>query len=159
MSDSSCLVLFLGQWRKELPHLLPAVCLLTSARIQSLQVGYESLLTLSSGSRKLCSLANCSLPIQLLCEGCADDFLCTNQGQSRIIDGVDDAKEMCSTRKAFSLLGDCCRLQVQQVSLTPSLRYALTVWFTLLHCRNERKCPNGPFPNSGSHSSSEQCGG
>lgn len=41
-------------------------------------------------------------------EGCTDDFHCTNQGQSRVIDGVDDAKEMYNTRKAFSLLGDCC---------------------------------------------------
>ncbi|TKS73569.1 Unconventional myosin-Va [Collichthys lucidus] len=37
--------------------------------------------------------------------GSADDFHCTNQGQSPVIDGVDDAKEMCSTRSAFSLLG------------------------------------------------------
>ncbi|XP_070686201.1 unconventional myosin-Va-like [Pempheris klunzingeri] len=37
--------------------------------------------------------------------GCADDFHCTNQGQSPVIDGVDDAKEMSSTRRAFSLLG------------------------------------------------------
>uniref|UniRef100_A0A8C9YAM2 Myosin VAb n=1 Tax=Sander lucioperca TaxID=283035 RepID=A0A8C9YAM2_SANLU len=37
--------------------------------------------------------------------GCADDFHCTNQGQSPVIDGVDDAKEMCNTRSAFSLLG------------------------------------------------------
>ncbi|XP_034540963.1 unconventional myosin-Va-like isoform X2 [Notolabrus celidotus] len=37
--------------------------------------------------------------------GCADDFNYTNQGQSRVIDGVNDAKEMFSTRKAFSLLG------------------------------------------------------
>ncbi|CAB1322612.1 unnamed protein product [Coregonus sp. 'balchen'] len=35
----------------------------------------------------------------------ADDFHCTNQGGSPAIEGVDDAKEMCSTRKAFSLLG------------------------------------------------------
>uniref|UniRef100_A0A672IAL7 Myosin VAb n=1 Tax=Salarias fasciatus TaxID=181472 RepID=A0A672IAL7_SALFA len=38
--------------------------------------------------------------------GCAEDFHCTNQGQSPVIDGVDDAKEMCNTRKAFSLLGE-----------------------------------------------------
>uniref|UniRef100_A0A4W5MFX1 Myosin VAb n=1 Tax=Hucho hucho TaxID=62062 RepID=A0A4W5MFX1_9TELE len=38
--------------------------------------------------------------------GSADDFHCTNQGGSPVIEGVDDAKEMCSTRKAFSLLGD-----------------------------------------------------
>ncbi|XP_011474322.1 unconventional myosin-Va [Oryzias latipes] len=37
--------------------------------------------------------------------GCADDFHCTKQGQSPIIDGVNDAKELCSTRRAFSLLG------------------------------------------------------
>uniref|UniRef100_A0A3P9DQS3 Unconventional myosin-Va n=1 Tax=Maylandia zebra TaxID=106582 RepID=A0A3P9DQS3_9CICH len=37
--------------------------------------------------------------------GCADDFRCTNQGQSPVIDGVDDAKEMCNTRRSFSLLG------------------------------------------------------
>ncbi|XP_039989596.1 unconventional myosin-Va-like [Xiphias gladius] len=39
--------------------------------------------------------------------GCADDFHCTNQGQSPVIDGVDDAEEMCITRRAFSLLGIC----------------------------------------------------
>ncbi|XP_056244142.1 unconventional myosin-Va-like [Seriola aureovittata] len=39
--------------------------------------------------------------------GCADDFHCTNQGQSPVIDGVDDAKEMSNTRRAFSLLGTC----------------------------------------------------
>ncbi|XP_074534427.1 unconventional myosin-Va-like isoform X2 [Halichoeres trimaculatus] len=37
--------------------------------------------------------------------GCADDFNYTNQGQSPVIDAVDDAKEMSSTRKAFSMLG------------------------------------------------------
>ncbi|KAM7414758.1 hypothetical protein PAMA_019528 [Pampus argenteus] len=37
--------------------------------------------------------------------GCADDFHFTNQGHSPVIDNVDDAKEMHSTRKAFSLLG------------------------------------------------------
>uniref|UniRef100_A0A8D3BNW6 Myosin VA n=1 Tax=Scophthalmus maximus TaxID=52904 RepID=A0A8D3BNW6_SCOMX len=39
--------------------------------------------------------------------GCTDDFHCTNQGQSPVIDGVDDAKEMCNTRRAFSQLGIC----------------------------------------------------
>lgn len=38
-------------------------------------------------------------------EGCADDFHCTNQGQSPVIDGVDDAAELCNTRSAFSKLG------------------------------------------------------
>uniref|UniRef100_A0A4W5MIN2 Myosin VA n=1 Tax=Hucho hucho TaxID=62062 RepID=A0A4W5MIN2_9TELE len=37
--------------------------------------------------------------------GSADDFHCTNQGRNPVIDGVDDAKEMCTTQHAFSLLG------------------------------------------------------
>uniref|UniRef100_A0A6Q2XAX6 Myosin VAb n=1 Tax=Esox lucius TaxID=8010 RepID=A0A6Q2XAX6_ESOLU len=37
--------------------------------------------------------------------GSADDFLCTGQGGIPVIEGVDDTKEMRSTRKAFSLLG------------------------------------------------------
>nr|XP_040017636.1 unconventional myosin-Va-like [Gasterosteus aculeatus aculeatus] len=37
--------------------------------------------------------------------GCADDFHYTNQGQSPVIAGVDDAKDMCNTRRAFSMLG------------------------------------------------------
>ncbi|XP_031425450.1 unconventional myosin-Va isoform X2 [Clupea harengus] len=35
----------------------------------------------------------------------ADDFHYTNQGQNPVITGVDDAKEMSSTRHAFTLLG------------------------------------------------------
>ncbi|XP_061670520.1 unconventional myosin-Va isoform X9 [Syngnathoides biaculeatus] len=35
----------------------------------------------------------------------ANDFLYTRQGRSPIIDGVDDTKELCTTRNAFSLLG------------------------------------------------------
>uniref|UniRef100_A0A3Q2ZND0 Unconventional myosin-Va n=1 Tax=Hippocampus comes TaxID=109280 RepID=A0A3Q2ZND0_HIPCM len=35
----------------------------------------------------------------------ANDFLYTRQGCSPIIDGVDDTKELCTTRHAFSLLG------------------------------------------------------
>ncbi|XP_033823804.1 unconventional myosin-Va-like [Periophthalmus magnuspinnatus] len=37
--------------------------------------------------------------------GDADDFHYTNQGQNPVIQGVDDAKEMLNTRKAFLLLG------------------------------------------------------
>nr|XP_015198449.1 PREDICTED: unconventional myosin-Va isoform X3 [Lepisosteus oculatus] len=37
--------------------------------------------------------------------GSANDFHCTNQGRSPVIDGVDDAKEMVTTRQAFTLLG------------------------------------------------------
>ncbi|XP_067090448.1 unconventional myosin-Va-like isoform X1 [Osmerus mordax] len=37
--------------------------------------------------------------------GSAEDFHCTNHGRSPVIEGVDDAKEMYSTRKALSLLG------------------------------------------------------
>ncbi|KAJ3597015.1 hypothetical protein NHX12_003415 [Muraenolepis orangiensis] len=36
---------------------------------------------------------------------CADDYLCTNQGQSLAIEGVDDAEYMCGTRRALTLLG------------------------------------------------------
>ncbi|XP_062298559.1 unconventional myosin-Va isoform X3 [Scomber scombrus] len=35
----------------------------------------------------------------------ANDFLYTRQGRSPVICGVDDTKELCSTRNAFSLLG------------------------------------------------------
>ncbi|CAL9696916.1 unnamed protein product [Knipowitschia caucasica] len=37
--------------------------------------------------------------------GDADDFHYTNQGQNPVIEGVNDAKEMINTRKAFLLLG------------------------------------------------------
>ncbi|KAG7473300.1 hypothetical protein MATL_G00094270 [Megalops atlanticus] len=37
--------------------------------------------------------------------GSADDFHCTNQGRNPVIEGVDDAKEMSTTRNAFTLLG------------------------------------------------------
>uniref|UniRef100_A0A3B3TY39 Myosin VA n=1 Tax=Poecilia latipinna TaxID=48699 RepID=A0A3B3TY39_9TELE len=35
----------------------------------------------------------------------ANDFLYTRQGRSPVIEGVDDAKELCTTRHAFTLLG------------------------------------------------------
>ncbi|KAI3377056.1 hypothetical protein L3Q82_000264 [Scortum barcoo] len=35
----------------------------------------------------------------------ANGFLYTRQGRSPVIDGVDDTKELCTTRNAFSLLG------------------------------------------------------
>ncbi|XP_044050300.1 unconventional myosin-Va-like isoform X2 [Siniperca chuatsi] len=49
--------------------------------------------------------------------GCADDFHCTNQGQSPVIHGVDDAKEMHNTRRAFSLLGisDSDQMAIYQI--------------------------------------------
>ncbi|XP_030620730.1 unconventional myosin-Va isoform X2 [Chanos chanos] len=37
--------------------------------------------------------------------GSADDFHYTKQGRNPVIDGVDDAKEMSTTRNAFTLLG------------------------------------------------------
>ncbi|CAL8294783.1 unnamed protein product [Boreogadus saida] len=36
---------------------------------------------------------------------CADDYLCTNQGQCLAIEGVDDAGDMSETRRALTLLG------------------------------------------------------
>lgn len=46
--------------------------------------------------------------LALLClhSGGADEFLYTRQGQSPVIDGVDDTKELGSTRQAFALLGN-----------------------------------------------------
>lgn len=41
-----------------------------------------------------------------LYSGSANDFLYTRQGRSPVIDGVDDTKELCTTRNAFSLLGN-----------------------------------------------------
>uniref|UniRef100_A0A3P9LLX2 Unconventional myosin-Va n=1 Tax=Oryzias latipes TaxID=8090 RepID=A0A3P9LLX2_ORYLA len=35
----------------------------------------------------------------------ANDFLYTRQGRSPVIEGVDDSKELCTTRHAFTLLG------------------------------------------------------
>ncbi|KAJ8247860.1 hypothetical protein GJAV_G00251360 [Gymnothorax javanicus] len=53
---------------------------------------------------QLCASAH--LPeFQDLKLGKADDFHFTSQGRSPVIDGVDDAKELCSARHAFSLLG------------------------------------------------------
>lgn len=39
-------------------------------------------------------------------QGCIDDFDCANQGQSSLITGVDEIKELCKTRRALSLLGE-----------------------------------------------------
>lgn len=38
--------------------------------------------------------------------GSANNFLYTRQGRSPVIDGVDDTKELCTTRNAFTLLGN-----------------------------------------------------
>lgn len=44
----------------------------------------------------------------LLClySGRANEFLYTRQGRSPVIDGVDDTKELSTTRQAFALLGN-----------------------------------------------------
>lgn len=39
-------------------------------------------------------------------QGCIDDFRCANQGQSPLVNRVDDAKEFCKSRRALSLLGE-----------------------------------------------------
>lgn len=39
-------------------------------------------------------------------QGCIDDFDCANQGQSSLISGVDEIKELCKTRRALSRLGE-----------------------------------------------------
>lgn len=63
----------------------------------------------SPSSSVLC----CVIDLDLSSVGSADDFHYTNQGRNPVIDGVDDAKEMSSTRHAFTLLGKvvhqiCC---------------------------------------------------
>lgn len=45
-------------------------------------------------------------PSLFLHTGSANDFLYTRQGRSPVIDGVDDTKELCTTRNAFTLLGN-----------------------------------------------------
>ncbi|XP_028298965.1 unconventional myosin-Va isoform X8 [Gouania willdenowi] len=53
---------------------------------------------------QLCASAD--LPeFKILRLSSANDFLYTRQGRSPVIDGVDDTKELCITRKAFTLLG------------------------------------------------------
>ncbi|XP_068168674.1 unconventional myosin-Va-like isoform X2 [Antennarius striatus] len=49
--------------------------------------------------------------------GCADEFRYTNQGQNLVIDGLDDTKEMCNTRRAFSLLriGESDQMDIFQI--------------------------------------------
>lgn len=49
--------------------------------------------------------SKCILP-PFLHSGSANDFLYTRQGRSPVIDGVDDTKELCTTRNAFTLLGN-----------------------------------------------------
>uniref|UniRef100_H3D867 Myosin VAb n=1 Tax=Tetraodon nigroviridis TaxID=99883 RepID=H3D867_TETNG len=44
--------------------------------------------------------------------GCVDDFHCANQGQSPLLNRVDDAKELCKSRRALALLGMSEREQV-----------------------------------------------
>lgn len=39
-------------------------------------------------------------------QGCVDDFRCANQGQSPLVNSVDDARELYKTRRALSLLGE-----------------------------------------------------
>ncbi|XP_061577625.1 unconventional myosin-Va-like isoform X2 [Cololabis saira] len=59
--------------------------------------------------------------------GCADDFHGTNQGQSPVIAGVDDAKELCSTRRAFSLLGICETSQMDIYQILSALLHLSNV--------------------------------
>ena len=52
----------------------------------------------------------------VLCVDHPDIFYYTNQGEAVVIDGVDDAAEMLTTREAFSLLGQflvlMCKINV-----------------------------------------------
>lgn len=46
--------------------------------------------------------------------GGANQFLYTRQGRSPVIDGVDDTKELGTTRQAFALLGNASLLRLTQ---------------------------------------------
>lgn len=48
-------------------------------------------------------------------QGCIDDFHCANQGQSPLVNRVDDAKEFCKSRRALSLLGERIKESVRVV--------------------------------------------
>lgn len=57
--------------------------------------GMEDSTLSNSGTSRLC-----------VHSGSADEFLYTRQGRSPTIDGVDDSKELSTTRQAFALLGN-----------------------------------------------------
>ncbi|XP_028306726.1 unconventional myosin-Va-like isoform X2 [Gouania willdenowi] len=60
---------------------------------------------------------------------CAEDFHYTNQGHSPVIDGVDDAKEMYNTRKAFSLLGVAESDQMEMYQILSAILHLSNVDF------------------------------
>lgn len=57
--------------------------------------------------------------------GKADDFHYTKQGRNPVIDGVDDAKEMSTTRNAFTLLGQNGSSTISHV--VESLMHKITI--------------------------------
>ncbi|KAI3370674.1 hypothetical protein L3Q82_007236 [Scortum barcoo] len=70
-----------------------------------IEIGFDKKHCIIGANMRTYLLEKSRVVFQVNFTGCADDFHCTNQGQSPVIDGVDDAKEMCNTRRAFSLLG------------------------------------------------------
>lgn len=52
------------------------------------------------------TLSHSCITLVCLHSGSADEFLYTRQGRSPAIDGVDDTKELSTTRQAFALLGN-----------------------------------------------------
>ncbi|XP_054632722.1 unconventional myosin-Va-like isoform X2 [Dunckerocampus dactyliophorus] len=59
--------------------------------------------------------------------GGADDFHCTNQGQNPVIDGIDDTKEMCNTRRALTLLGIRERHQMEMYQILAAILHLSNV--------------------------------
>lgn len=65
--------------------------------------------------------------------GKADDFHYTKQGRNPVIDGIDDAKEMSTTRNAFTLLGQTESSKISQV--VESLMCKITISDEGVNCR------------------------
>nr|XP_057931093.1 unconventional myosin-Va-like isoform X2 [Doryrhamphus excisus] len=59
--------------------------------------------------------------------GSADDFHCTNQGENPVIDGMDDTKEMCNTRRALTLLGICESHQMEMYQILAAILHLSNV--------------------------------
>lgn len=59
--------------------------------------------------------------------GSAEEFLCTNQGKSLRIDGVDDAQELQNTQRAFSLLGVDERQQMDVFGILAAILHLCNV--------------------------------
>lgn len=58
----------------------------------------------------------------LMLQGCIDAFHCANQGQSPLLNTVDDAKEFCKSRRALALLGEPVKESVSRLGFVFEFR-------------------------------------